>query len=344
MTEFIGLQPVTREFLARDVLDVAPELLGCVLERTDGEGRVAIRITEIEAYAGERDPGAHSYRGQTKRNSTMFGPAGHIYCYFTYGMHHALNLVVGLPNQPYGCLVRAGEIIAGTELARARREARPHKTALPDWALARGPGNVAQSFGANLTNDGDSLFDGQWRLFVPADGTVLPHSTGPRVGVSGPGGDGAAFPWRYWLPDAASVSAYKARRVQRARAQSADTQVAIAPDVIVRRVYDEPERQDGIRVLVDRLWPRGMTKERAALDVWCKSVAPSAELRRWYGHDPEKFGEFAERYEAELGVGDQATGLQHLRDLATGQRLTLLTATKDASISEAAVLADILSR
>lgn len=215
----LGLQPVTEGFLARDVLDVAPELLGCVLQRTDDDGCVAIRITEVEAYAGQRDPGAHSYRGQTNRNKTMFGAAGHLYCYFTYGMHHALNVVAGLPGEPYGCLVRAGEVISGTGLARARREAKPRKTALPDRALARGPGNVAQCFGANLSNDGDSLFDGQWTLFVPTEPTLLPHSTGPRVGVSGPGGDGALFPWRYWLDDEASVSAYKPGKGQPGRAR-----------------------------------------------------------------------------------------------------------------------------
>jgi DNA-3-methyladenine glycosylase len=83
------------------VLDVAPELLGCVLQRTTAAGTVSIRITEVEAYAGERDAGAHAYRGKTNRNKTMFGPAGHIYCYFTYGMHHAIGLVTAQPDQPY---------------------------------------------------------------------------------------------------------------------------------------------------------------------------------------------------------------------------------------------------
>ena len=114
------------------------------------------------------------------------------------------------------------------------------------------------------------------------------------------------------------------------------------PDVQVRRVYDEAGEQDGVRVLVDRLWPRGMTKIKAALDEWCKDVAPSTALRKWYDHDPAKFEEFARRYGVELV--ERGTALQHLRDLAVDRRLTLLTGTKNPDISEAAVLADILRR
>ncbi|MEO6533375.1 MAG: DNA-3-methyladenine glycosylase [Pseudolysinimonas sp.] len=212
MSESEGLQPASRSFFTRDVLEVAPTLLGCVLRRTIDEGSVSILITEVEAYAGERDPGAHTYRGKSNRNKTMFGAAGHIHCYFTYGMHHALNLVTGLEGQPYGCLIRAGEVIGGTDLARARRELKQRKAPIRDHGLARGPGCVAQCFGANLTNDGDDLFGGQWSFFTPAEVTVLPHERGPRVGLSGPGGDGTEFPWRYWLPGAPSVSTYKSGR------------------------------------------------------------------------------------------------------------------------------------
>lgn len=212
MSDFNGLSPVGRDFFARDVLEVAPAILGCVLQRTDADGAISLRITEVEAYAGERDPGAHSYRGKTQRNKTMFGPPGHIYCYFTYGMHHALNLVAGAPGQPYGCLIRAGDIIAGTGLARTRREMKPRKSPIPDHGLARGPGCVAQCFGANLTNDGDDLFGGQWQFLAPDDGRVMPHANGPRVGVSGPGGDATSFPWRFWLTEALSVSTFKPGR------------------------------------------------------------------------------------------------------------------------------------
>ncbi len=113
-------------------------------------------------------------------------------------------------------------------------------------------------------------------------------------------------------------------------------------DVRVRRAYDPAEDQDGKRVLVDRLWPRGMKKVDAHLDEWSKDVGPSTELRKWYGHEPAKFEEFSRRYLAELDDPARAEALDHLRELADGHRLTLLTATKNPDISEAAVLAAIL--
>ena len=120
--------------------------------------------------------------------------------------------------------------------------------------------------------------------------------------------------------------------------------VATMGEVRVRRVYDEPDDNDGVRVLVDRIWPRGMTKARAALDEWCKDVAPSTELRKWYSHDPAKFEEFTRRYRVELEQADRGQALQHLRNLAADGRLILLTASRDVDISEAAVLAAILNR
>jgi uncharacterized protein YeaO (DUF488 family) len=112
--------------------------------------------------------------------------------------------------------------------------------------------------------------------------------------------------------------------------------------VQVRRVYDDPAREDGTRVLVDRIWPRGMTKARAELDEWCKDVAPSTELRKWYAHDPERFDEFTRRYREELQEPERAEALEHLRALAADRPLTLLTASKAADISEAAVLVELL--
>ena len=114
--------------------------------------------------------------------------------------------------------------------------------------------------------------------------------------------------------------------------------------VQVRRAYEEPAPGDGARVLVDRLWPRGLSKEKADLDEWCKTVAPSTALRKWYGHDPERFEEFARRYRAELKDPERAADLEHLRELAQHGPLTLITATKTPQISEAAVLADLLRR
>ncbi|MFE3649230.1 DUF488 domain-containing protein [Streptomyces sp. NPDC059122] len=115
-------------------------------------------------------------------------------------------------------------------------------------------------------------------------------------------------------------------------------------EVEVRRVYDPPEPVDGVRVLVDRLWPRGMAKgdERIAGVEWCKDVAPSSELRTWYGHEEERFGEFAERYRAELAEGAAGEALAHLRELAADGPLTLLTSTKAVPLSHAAVLREVL--
>jgi uncharacterized protein YeaO (DUF488 family) len=116
------------------------------------------------------------------------------------------------------------------------------------------------------------------------------------------------------------------------------------PTVGIRRAYDEVTEQDGHRVLVDRLWPRGLAKDKARLDEWCQNVAPSPDLRKWYGHDPERFAEFSRRYHKELDEPEHAEALQHLRDLARRGPLTLITATKDPSISAARVLADLLQR
>ena len=118
--------------------------------------------------------------------------------------------------------------------------------------------------------------------------------------------------------------------------------MAAPSQVRLRRVYEAPDPSDGRRVLVDRLWPRGLSKSAAALDEWLKAVAPSNALRRWYGHQPEKFPTFQERYQQELRSGEQAAAFDHLRQLAHGGTITLLTATRDIEHSEAAVLADEL--
>ncbi len=112
--------------------------------------------------------------------------------------------------------------------------------------------------------------------------------------------------------------------------------------VTVRRVYDETLDTDGTRVLVDRIWPRGLSKEKAHLDEWCKSAAPSTALRKWYGHVPARFDEFAQRYRRELDDPERAAAVRHLQELAGTAALSLLTATKHPEISEAAVLAQLL--
>lgn len=118
--------------------------------------------------------------------------------------------------------------------------------------------------------------------------------------------------------------------------------MAQAPDVRMRRIYDDPADDDGIRVLVDRRWPRGVSKERAGLDEWCTAVAPSDALRKWYGHAPDRFEEFGSRYRKELEDPERASALRHLRVMSSHDRLTLLTATKNVDLSQAAVLVELL--
>lgn len=112
--------------------------------------------------------------------------------------------------------------------------------------------------------------------------------------------------------------------------------------VRVARVYDEPSAHDGLRILVDRVWPRGVSKDRARLDHWYRDVAPSTQLRRWYGHDPHKFDEFTSRYDQELHEPTRAQALAELRQRASGQTVTLLTGTRDPQLSHAALLAQAL--
>lgn len=123
--------------------------------------------------------------------------------------------------------------------------------------------------------------------------------------------------------------------------KSSETSSASA--VQVRRIYDEAKKSDGTRVLVDRVWPRGVSKDKAELDEWIKTVAPSTELRKWYSHDPEKFAEFSRRYREELDDDEAAEALEQLRGFAQKGTLTLLTASKRDDISQATVLADILN-
>lgn len=114
------------------------------------------------------------------------------------------------------------------------------------------------------------------------------------------------------------------------------------PDVQLRRIYEEPADDDGIRVLVDRRWPRGVSKARADLDEWCTTVAPSDALRKWYGHEADSFEEFGRRYRKELEEAERATALRHLKVMTCHARLTLLTATKHLELSQAAILAELL--
>ena len=204
-----GLTPDVAEVLARDSLQAAPALLGAIVTTTSPEGPVSVRLTEVEAYRGEADPGSHAFRGRTARNASMFEAGGIIYVYFTYGMHHCVNVVTGPEGLSRAVLMRGGEVVAGVELARRRRPA-----ARNDRDLARGPARLCAALGLDRSDDGTALGGPGSRvsLALPEPG-LNPEAarirTGPRTGVAGPGGDGEAYPWRFWLEDEPTVSPYK---------------------------------------------------------------------------------------------------------------------------------------
>jgi DNA-3-methyladenine glycosylase len=192
--------PGLAERLTGPVLEVAPTLLGGVLRHEAGGRAVAVRLTEVEAYAGEQDPGSHAYRGPTVRNQVMFGAAGHLYVYFTYGMHYCCNVVVGEEGHASAVLLRAGEVVEGLDLARERRRNGP------DRDLARGPARLCQALGIDLSCNGAFLGEGPLTLTLPD----APHPpgevrTGPRVGLR----QAADHPWRFWLAEEPTVSVYR---------------------------------------------------------------------------------------------------------------------------------------
>ncbi|MFD1504057.1 DNA-3-methyladenine glycosylase [Georgenia yuyongxinii] len=198
------------ELLCRPSLEVAPRLLGSVLTVRGStaaatDGAVALRLTEVEAYNGEVDPGSHAYRGLTPRTAPMFAAGGRLYVYFTYGMHWCANIVCGPEGSASAVLLRGGEVVAGHRHARARRPA-----ARTDRDLARGPARLAQALGLTGADSGLVLRAGgraELQLGPSPDPAVVRH--GPRVGVAGPGGDARQFPWRYWLDGEPTVSVYR---------------------------------------------------------------------------------------------------------------------------------------
>ncbi|KAB2807394.1 DNA-3-methyladenine glycosylase [Pimelobacter simplex] len=184
------------EQLAAPPLEVAPRLLGAVVRHGD----VAVRLTEVEAYAGATDPGSHAFGGPTRRNGTMFGPAGRLYCYLSHGIHICANITVGEEHGPGAVLLRAGEVVAGIDVARARR---PRST---DRDLARGPGRLGQALGLSLADDGTDLATGPIRLELPD--TPVPATavrTGPRTGLR----RASDRPWRFWIDADPTVSPYR---------------------------------------------------------------------------------------------------------------------------------------
>ena len=206
----VGVPDLDSSFFAHPPVDVAPKLLGLTVSHAG----VTLRITEVEAYHGAVDPGSHGFKRRTDRNSALFGPPGTCYVYINYGIHRALNLVCGADGESAGCLVRSGEIIDGLDLARERRMASAREGApLPkDAHLARGPGNLAKALAIEPILGGTPVVGPDAQVVVRRpDGHVAPeYLTGPRVGVSGPGGEGESFPWRFWIPGEPSLSAYRA--------------------------------------------------------------------------------------------------------------------------------------
>ena len=220
------MQRLPREFFGRPSTRVAPELLGCVLWHDSPAGLVAVRLAEVEAYQGSADPASHAFRGQTARNTVMFGAPGYAYVYFTYGMHFCVNLVCQPPGRAEAVLIRAGQVITGAGLARTRR------LGLSDQAWSDGPGDADQATdqaaaqaagraaaGGRRIRELD-LARGPGRLcqalgIGPAE-TVVGRDqirTGPRVGIS----QATDRPWRYWLAGDGHVSVYRPSKPRAAR-------------------------------------------------------------------------------------------------------------------------------
>ena len=189
--------------------EVAPSLLGAVL-RANG---VTVRLTEVEAYAGDVDPGSHAFRGRTPRNEVMFGPPGRAYVYFTYGMHWCLNVVCGPEGLASAVLLRAGAVVDGHDLARSRRPG------ASDRDLARGPARLTRTLAVSGDDNGVDLLDPASPVRLAVADPVPPARvrTGPRVGV---GGAGAGTPWRFWVEGEPTVSTYRPAVVRRRSVRS----------------------------------------------------------------------------------------------------------------------------
>ena len=185
-----------RDFFARPAPDVARDLVGKLLHRHD-DG-ITVRIVETEAYRQD-DPACHAHRGMTARNAPLFGPPGHAYVYFSYGMHWCLNMVSGSEGWGEGCLLRAAEPVGGVAVIRERRGAQH-----AERDLLRGPGRLGQAMGLHREHSGIDVVDGDL-LSLSDDGTRPEVVAGPRVGVA----LAADVPWRFWVANSPWVSAYK---------------------------------------------------------------------------------------------------------------------------------------
>jgi DNA-3-methyladenine glycosylase len=205
---------VCEEDLLGPVDVVAPSLLGCWVVTDRPEGRVALRLTEVEAYSGEGvDPASHAHRGPTPRAEIMFGPPGKLYVYFSYGVHWCANVVVGPEGRGSAVLLRAGEVVVGQDLARARRPA-----ARLARDLARGPARLTQALAIGPEDKAADLLDPDSSVRLHRGPAPAAISAGPRVGIS----LATDLPWRFWETDAASVSVFRAGGKPRRRTAGQD--------------------------------------------------------------------------------------------------------------------------
>jgi DNA-3-methyladenine glycosylase len=191
---------LARSFYARDAVALAPALLNKLLVCDDPvAGRLAARLVEVEAYCGADDPGSHAYRGETPRNATMFGVAGHLYVYFTYGMHWCANVVAGRRGEAVAVLLRAAAPVAGLDVMRSRRP-----RARADRELCAGPARLCQAFGITGADDGVDITRG--RIRIVDDGTAPPTQpfVSTRIGLSP--GRGDEFLWRFTVPGDRHIS------------------------------------------------------------------------------------------------------------------------------------------
>ena len=336
------------ELLIQGADHAAVGLLGCLLVRDWPDGtHSAVRIVETEAY-DQNDPASHTYHGRSERNRAMFGPAGHAYVYFTYGMHYCVNVTAGADGFGCGVLIRAGEPVEGVERMTQLRGGRTGAQ------LTNGPAKLCQALAIDKSLYGHDLRMPPLRLVRASLKEGERIGCTPRIGIS----KAADRPRRLIimgnpyvsksplnakavpLDAAGPMHGTQAKGTQAMQAKQTvadDNDGNTSCDVRIRRVYEEPSADDGLRVLVDRLWPRGRSKQSAHVDIWIKDIAPSKELRTWFGHIPERFDEFASRYRAELNTNPEP--VSRLRELIAGHpRVTLLYGAKDNEHNNAVVL------
>ena len=181
---------LTREFFARNTVEVARDLLGCRIERQINGELVLATVVEVEAYLGESDPASHAFRGPTPRSSVMFGPAGHLYVYLSYGVHRCVNVVTDCDGVAGAVLLRGAQLLRGTEVVRALRGKDVAAT-----GLLRGPGNLGKGLGMQLTDTGLDVCDANSAFrFLPGDAGNIAIEHGPRVGIS----KAVEAPLRFW--------------------------------------------------------------------------------------------------------------------------------------------------